>query len=122
MVARSILHPVPNFDVFLTSMQSKTIQLLIEKLDSSVDLFSRIHDAAYALLTDCHESVYSNKFECLHIKHLILSQLRPGGVFATPSAISSMISRKKWHMRATGTLEAYIEKDKYTQKMFGYVL
>jgi hypothetical protein len=121
MVARSILHPVPNFNVFLSSLQSKTIRLLIEKLDS-VDLFSRIHDAAYALLTHCHESVYSNKFECVHIKHLILSQLRPGGVFATSSAISSTISRKKWHMRATGTLEAYNEKDKYTQKMFGYVL
>jgi hypothetical protein len=119
MVLRSVTDPIPGFRISLTDTQDQFVEVLLAGLDSSMNLFEAIHDLSYSLLSDCHPDAFENKFECVQIKHIILSQLRAGGVFASPLAISSAISRKKWHMRATGTLEASYQKDQYEQKMFG---
>jgi hypothetical protein len=122
MVLRSLLEPVANFRLLLTPAQLETAQALYAGLNSSKPPFNLVHDMAYSLLTDCHPETADDKFECIQVRHIILSQLRAEGVFASPLAISSSISRKKWHMRATGTFEAYLRKDEFKRKMFGYVL
>jgi hypothetical protein len=120
MVLGSVKGHVSKFRILLTSAQLSTANALSEALRSSSTLFPHIHDLAYSLLSDCHTATAEDKFECVHVRHIILSHLHPDGTFSTPSAISSAISRKKWHMRATGTFESVEQKENYKRKMFGY--
>jgi hypothetical protein len=121
MVLRSIDHPIPTFPLFLTNAQEAAANALISDISKSMDLFESIHRLALELLLDCHSEAASSKFECIQVKHIILCNLLPGGIFATALAIRSYISRSLWHMRGTSTLEAFRQKDFYPKKIFGYV-